>query len=79
MDIVKALIVFGGDLNSVDEKNETPRHMATVSKSRFRNEIIHALCLVGAEPCDPRSCNYPCNKPFSGDQYSLGEDTSFTC
>lgn len=70
--IVKALIVFGGDLNAVNSKNQTPRHVATVSKARFRNEIIHALCLVGAAPCNPRKCNYQCNKPFSADQYPVG-------
>ena len=72
VNIVKALIVFGADINAVNDKNETPRHLATVSKSRFRNQIIHALCLVGAAPCDPRKCNYQCNVPFKPSAYPLG-------
>ena len=68
--------MFGGDLNAVNDKNVTPRHLATVSKARFRNEIIHALCLVGAAPCNPRKCNYQCNKPFSADQYPVGKHAS---
>ncbi|CAB4016713.1 85 88 kDa calcium-independent phospholipase A2 isoform X2 [Paramuricea clavata] len=71
VNVVKALIVFGGDINAVNKKNETPRHLATVSKSRFRNQIIHALCLVGTTPCDPRKCNYQCNVPFKPSTYPL--------
>ena len=73
VNIVKALIVFGADVNAVNIKNETPRHLATVSKSRFRNQIIHALCLVGAAPCDPRKCNYQCNVPFKPSNYGVGK------
>ena len=73
MNIVKALIVFGADVNAVNKKNETPRHIATVSKSRFRNQIIHALCLVGAAPCDPRKCNYQCNVPFKPSTFAVGK------
>ena len=73
VNIVKALIVFGADVNAVNIKNETPRHLATVSKSRFRNQIIHALCLVGAAPCDPRKCNYQCNVPFKPSNYAVGK------
>ena len=69
---MKALIVFGADINAVNKKNETPRHLATISKSRFRNQIIHALCLVGAAPCDPRKCNYQCNVPFKPSAFPLG-------
>ena len=73
MNIVKALIVFGADVNAVNKKNETARHIATVGKSRFRKHIVHALCLVGASPCDPRKCNYPCNVPFSPSKFPLGK------
>ena len=69
---MKALIVFGADINAVNKRNETPRHLATISKSRFRNQIIHALCLVGAAPCDPRKCNYQCNVPFKPSAFPLG-------
>lgn len=73
VNIVKALIVFGADLNAKNKKNETPRHLATISKSRFRNQMIHALCLVGAAPCDPRKCNYQCNTPFNSAAFPLGK------
>lgn len=65
--------MFGADINAVNSKKETSRHIATVSKSRFRNQIIHALCLVGAAPCNPRSCNYQCNVPFLPSKYPLGK------
>ncbi len=60
----------------MNKKKETPRHLATVSKSRFRNQIIHALCLVGAAPCDPRRCNYQCNVPFKPSAFPLGKHGS---
>lgn len=65
-DMVRALIVFGADVNITNKRHETPRHAATVvQQSRWR-EVVRALGFVGAAACDKskNGCTLECSKPF---------------
>lgn len=65
-DVVRALIVFGADVNITNKRHETPRHAATlVCQPRWR-EVVRALGFVGAAACDKskNGCTLECSKPF---------------
>lgn len=69
MDIVRALIVFGANVNITNKRYETPRHVATVVRQHGWQEVVHALGFVGAAACDKSKsrCTLGCNKPFQGE------------
>ncbi|XP_064478597.1 85/88 kDa calcium-independent phospholipase A2-like isoform X2 [Ornithodoros turicata] len=49
--VIQALIVFGADVNRINEKNETPRHLASTSRMGKRDQVIYTLHAVGAHRC----------------------------
>ena len=73
-DIVRALIVFGADVNVTNKRHETPRHIATLCNRHCSRDIVDALGFVGAVPCDQSKsgCTLTCNKPFQGEM-AIGE------
>lgn len=71
---MRALIVFGADVNITNKRHETPRHAATlVHKSRWR-EVLSALGFVGAAACDKskNGCTLECSKPFQ-EEMTIGK------
>ena len=68
-DIVRALIVFGANVNAMDCNLHTPLHDATAGQQRRWQDIVRALGFVGAGPCDrsKMDCTLQCSKAFQGE------------
>ena len=66
LDTVRALIVFGADVNITNKRHETPRHVATVVRQHCWRDVASALGFVGAVACDKSKnrCTLECSKPF---------------
>ncbi|XP_054923712.1 85/88 kDa calcium-independent phospholipase A2 isoform X3 [Dermacentor andersoni] len=62
VSLIHALIVFGADVNQRNQKGETARHLASVSKLGKRDAVLYTLHAVGAQRCEQdRSCCDGCN------------------
>uniref|UniRef100_A0A673GIC2 phospholipase A2 n=1 Tax=Sinocyclocheilus rhinocerous TaxID=307959 RepID=A0A673GIC2_9TELE len=60
MDLIKALMVFGADVEVHNDLGETPGLIAArTSKGPNRKVLLNMLCSVGAERCHPPSLNSP--------------------
>lgn len=68
-DIVRALIIFGADVNATNNDHQTARHIATKEHQHRWKDVVEALNFVGASPCDKQKsgCNLPCAKAFEGE------------
>lgn len=51
VSVIQALIVYGADVNSENDKGETPRHLASVSKVSKKDQVLYTLHAVGARRC----------------------------
>ncbi|XP_077490325.1 85/88 kDa calcium-independent phospholipase A2-like isoform X2 [Amblyomma americanum] len=61
VSLIHALIVFGADVNQRNQKGETARHLAAVSKLGKKDIVLYTLHAVGAQRCDQdRSCSDGC-------------------
>ena len=87
LDMVHALIVFGADVNAVNMKKESPRHIATTpiisslgSYMGSTNHIISALHLVGAKRCPPgmQGCSAGCKAGGTYNGNPTTANTDFT-
>ncbi|XP_065308722.1 85/88 kDa calcium-independent phospholipase A2 isoform X2 [Dermacentor albipictus] len=70
VSLIHALIVFGADVNQRNQKGETARHLASVSKLGKKDAVLYTLHAVGAQRCEQdRSCCDGCNPTgtFDGD------------
>lgn len=63
---MRALIVFGADVNIANKRHETPRHVATLVRNHCWQDVVRALGFVGATACDKskNGCTLECSKPF---------------
>ncbi|XP_075557193.1 calcium-independent phospholipase A2 VIA isoform X1 [Dermacentor variabilis] len=62
VSLIHALIVFGADVNQRNQKGETARHLASVSKLGKKDAVLYTLHAVGAQRCEQdRSCCDGCN------------------
>lgn len=69
VSILQALIVFGGNVNSVNNKGESARHLAAMSKSPRRDLVIYTLHAVGSQRCtdDVPNCSEGCSSMGGSD------------
>lgn len=65
-----AFITFGANVNAINNKGETPRHIVATEMRPGFEEMIYALHIVGAERCQKRTgwCKDGCEsgKHFDG-------------
>ncbi|XP_037557481.1 85/88 kDa calcium-independent phospholipase A2 isoform X1 [Dermacentor silvarum] len=62
VSLIHALIVFGADVNQRNQKGETARHLAAVSKLSKKDAVLYTLHAVGAQRCEQeRGCSDGCN------------------
>ncbi len=85
--MVHALIVFGADVNAVNTKKESPRHIASTpiisslgSYMGSTNHTISALHLVGAKRCPPgmQGCSAGCKAGGTYNGNPTTANTDFT-
>lgn len=51
---VQSLVVFDSDVDSLNDQNESARHLASITKSKPNELIIWILHSVGAKRCSPQ-------------------------
>lgn len=63
MSIIQALIVFGANVNALNGKGETPRHLVAASRAVKRDLVLYTLHAVGAARCtdDVPNCQDGCS------------------
>lgn len=61
--LLKMLLVFDGNVNSVDEEGVTLRHLAAgfVGAGASYKEMLDMLITIGARPCGPNEVSVNCN------------------
>uniref|UniRef100_T1IP73 phospholipase A2 n=1 Tax=Strigamia maritima TaxID=126957 RepID=T1IP73_STRMM len=63
ISLIHAIIIFGGDVDILNNKGECPRHLAATSKLPQKDHALYILNSVGAKRCNrviPNSCNDGC-------------------
>lgn len=62
VSLIHALIVFGADVNQRNQKGETARHLAAVSKLNKKDVVLYTLHAVGAHRCEQdHGCSDGCS------------------
>lgn len=51
VSLIQALIVFGADVNLANDKGESSRHLASISKLSKKDIVLYTLHAVGARRC----------------------------
>ena len=66
---MRALIVFGADVNITNKRHETPRHLATFVRQHCWRDVVRAVGFVGAVACDrsKNGCTLECSEAFQGE------------
>ncbi|XP_047198291.1 85/88 kDa calcium-independent phospholipase A2-like [Hippoglossus stenolepis] len=76
MELIKALMVFGADVEIHNDLGETPGLIAArTSKGPNRKILLDMLCSVGVQRCHPPSPGSPPPVTFKAKSQTIGKTT----